>query len=40
LRVAPISSHGQPGEIIKLFGAPDQLRKAVNDLQGLLYGAS
>lgn len=40
LRVPPISTHGQPAEIIKLFGGPDQLRKAVNDLQGLLYGAS
>jgi len=38
LRVPPISTHGQPAEIIKLFGGPDQLRQAVNDLQGLLYG--
>ena len=34
LRVPPISTHGQPAEIIKLFGGPDQLRQAVNDLQG------
>ena len=34
LHVPPISDHGQPGEIIKLFGGPDQLRQAVNDLQG------
>lgn len=40
LRVPPISTHGQPGEIIKLFGGPDQLRQAVNDLQGLLYGTN
>lgn len=40
LRVPPISTHGQPGEIIKLFGGPDQLRHAVNDLQGLLYGST
>jgi len=40
LRVPPISTHGQPAEIIKLFGGPDQLRQAVNDLQGLLYGAN
>lgn len=40
LRVPPISTHGQPAEIIKLFGGPDQLRQAVNDLQGLLYGQS
>jgi type I restriction enzyme R subunit len=38
LKVPPISTHGQPAEIIKLFGGPDQLRQAVNDLQGLLYG--
>jgi type I restriction enzyme R subunit len=40
LRVPPISNHGQPAEIIKLFGGPDQLRQAVNDLQGLLYGTT
>jgi type I restriction enzyme R subunit len=40
LRVPPISAHGQPAEIIKLFDGPDQLRKAVNDLQGLLYGTT
>jgi type I restriction enzyme, R subunit len=40
LRVPPISTHGQPAEIIRLFGGPDQLRQAVNDLQGLLYGAN
>lgn len=40
LRVPPLSTHGQPAEIIKLFGGPDQLRQAVNDLQGLLYGSS
>ena len=40
LRVPPISTHGQPAEIIKLFGGPDQLRQVVNDLQGLLYGSN
>lgn len=40
LRVPPISTQGQPAEIIKLFGGPDQLRQAVNDLQGLLYGST
>jgi type I restriction enzyme R subunit len=40
LRIPPISSHGQPAEIIQLFGGADELRKAVNDLQGLLYGTS
>jgi type I restriction enzyme R subunit len=39
LRVPPISSHGNTGEIIRLFGSPEQLRKAVTELQGLLYGA-
>lgn len=40
LKVPPISTHGQPAEIIKLFGGPDALRQAVNDLQGLLYGTN
>lgn len=40
LKVPPISTHGQPAEIIKLFGGAEQLRRAVNDLQGLLYGQS
>jgi type I restriction enzyme R subunit len=40
LGVPPISSHGQPGEIINLFGGPEKLRQAVNDLQGLLYGTN
>jgi len=40
LKVPPISTHGQPAEIIKLFGGPDELRRAVTDLQGLLYGTN
>jgi type I restriction enzyme R subunit len=40
LRVPPISTHGQPAEIIHLFGGADQLRQAVTDLQGLLYGTN
>ncbi|MGD9881641.1 MAG: EcoAI/FtnUII family type I restriction enzme subunit R [Reyranella sp.] len=40
LRIPPISTHGQPAEIIKLFGGAENLRQAVNDLQGLLYGQS
>jgi type I restriction enzyme R subunit len=40
LRVPPISNHGQPVEIMRLFGGPDEMRKAVNDLQGLLYGTT
>jgi type I restriction enzyme R subunit len=39
LRVPPISSHGNTREIIHLFGSSDQLRNAVTELQGLLYGA-
>ncbi len=39
LHVPPISNHGNPGEIIRLFGGPEQLRTAVNDLQGILYGS-
>ena len=39
LHVPPISDHGKPGEIIRLFGSPEQLRTAVNDLQGILYGS-
>jgi type I restriction enzyme, R subunit len=39
LHVPPISEHGKPGEIIRLFGGPEHLRHAVNDLQGMLYGS-
>jgi type I restriction enzyme R subunit len=39
LKVHPISTHGQPAEIMKLFGGPIPLRQAVNELQGLLYAA-
>ena len=39
LRVPPICDHGQPGEIIKIFGGAEQLRNAVNQLQSLLYAA-
>lgn len=39
LHVPPISNHGNPGEIIRLFGSAEQLRTAVNDLQGILYGS-
>jgi type I restriction enzyme R subunit len=39
LHVPPISEHGQPGEIIRLFGSPEKLRQAVNDLQAMLYGS-
>jgi type I restriction enzyme R subunit len=39
LHVPPISEHGKPGEIIRLFGGPESLRQAVNDLQVILYGS-
>ncbi|MGO9611735.1 MAG: EcoAI/FtnUII family type I restriction enzme subunit R [Dissulfurispiraceae bacterium] len=39
LKVPPISTHGQIGDIIRLFGGPEQLRTAVNELQNLLYAA-
>jgi type I restriction enzyme, R subunit len=39
LRVPPISDHGQPCEIIRIFGGPEQLRQAVTELQTLLYAA-
>jgi type I restriction enzyme, R subunit len=39
LHVPPISDHGQPGEIIRLFGGADNLRRAVNELQGVLYAS-
>ena len=39
LRVPPISSHGQPSEIVRIFGGPERLRQAVTELQTLLYAA-
>jgi type I restriction enzyme R subunit len=39
LHIPPISDHGKPGEIIRLFGSPEQLRQAVNNLQVMLYGS-
>lgn len=39
IQVPPISEHGQPGEIVKLFGGARQLREAVTQLQTLLYSA-
>ncbi len=34
-----IANGGQIGDIVQLFGGPDQLRKAVNELQTYLYAA-
>ncbi|MCI0744499.1 MAG: hypothetical protein L0Y58_03740 [Verrucomicrobia subdivision 3 bacterium] len=39
LKVPPISAHGQVGDIIKTFGDADKLRRAVTELQTLLYAA-
>lgn len=39
LHVPPISGHGQPAEIVKLFGGAQKLREAVARLQTLLYSA-
>ena len=39
LDVPPISNHGQPGEIVRLFGGAAQLREAVTQLQTLLYAS-
>jgi hypothetical protein len=37
LKVPPISQHGSVGEIVDVFGGPDELRTAANRLQELLY---
>lgn len=37
LKVPPLTKHGSPVEIAKLFGGPDHLREAVTELQTLLY---
>ncbi len=37
LEVPPISERGNLSEIIAMFGTPDQLRSAVNEMQTLLY---
>ena len=39
LKVPPISNHGNVVEIAGFFGGPERLRKAVNELQTLLYAA-
>ncbi|MCB1129997.1 MAG: DEAD/DEAH box helicase family protein [Verrucomicrobiae bacterium] len=39
IETPPISGHGQPGEIVKLFGGARQLRDAVTRLQTLLYAS-
>lgn len=39
LHIPPISTHGAPAEIIRIFGGADELRNAVNELQSELYAA-
>ena len=39
LKVPPVSEHGNVAEIINLFGSADKLKKAVHDLQGILYAS-
>jgi type I restriction enzyme R subunit len=39
LKVSPISNHGNVVEIADFFGGPEPLKKAVNELQTLLYAA-
>lgn len=37
LKVPPLTRHGSPVEIAKMFGGPENLREAVAELQTLLY---
>jgi type I restriction enzyme R subunit len=37
LEVPPLPTHGTPPEIAGLFGGPNQLRRAVRELQAALY---
>ena len=37
LHIPPISEYGNIPEILKMFGGPDQLRNAVEELQKLIY---
>ncbi len=39
LKVPPISNHGNVIEIANLFGGPERLKEAVNQLQTILYAA-
>ena len=39
LKVSPISNHGNVIEIAGFFGGPEPLKKAVSELQTLLYAA-
>lgn len=39
LKVPPLTQYGNLGEIVQLFGSPEQLKSAVERLQNLLYAA-
>jgi type I restriction enzyme R subunit len=39
LHIPPLDAFGNPSEIVRRFGGPDQLREAVADLQEHLYAA-
>jgi type I restriction enzyme R subunit len=39
LKVPPLSEYGNPSEIAHLFGGPEKLRGAVEELEELLYAA-
>ena len=39
LKVPPLSRHGNPSEIARSFGGPEELRAAVEELESLLYAA-
>jgi len=39
LKVPPLSDHGNAMEIAQIFGGPEKLKAAVNELQTLLYAA-
>lgn len=39
LKVPPISERGNVIEIARLFGGPEKLEEAVDELQSLLYAA-
>lgn len=39
LKVPPISEHGNPSEIARAFGGPEELRNALDKLKTLLYAA-
>ncbi len=39
LKLPPISDHGNPSEIAGVFGGPEELKRAVDELHTLLYAA-